>query len=197
MRNPCAQHGEVLGAIRGLKLNLGCGLQPEPGNDWVNVDHILQHPSVKKMDMLSFPWSFPDTSFHGVLMSHVIEHIPHAPVEYDGMKADALFLVLKEIWRICRDGAIVDIYTPDGTDSRFWDNAEHCRPVTLPSLKGLLGEFADAYGYRYQLVAGHIKKRKFYVASWLNAWHLERYLKIRRFGNMRELHIILRTAKEV
>jgi predicted SAM-dependent methyltransferase len=110
------------------KLHLGCGdFAPE---GWLNTDGswhawLGRHPLLKKIAALigalpkhhldkdwpktivildlRNPLPFPDNSFQAVYSSHVLEHL---------YRNEALNL-LKEIYRVCCEGAIVRMVVPD------------------------------------------------------------------------------------
>jgi len=79
-----------------LKLNLGCGDVILP--NFINAD-ISGKEGTVKID-LNKPLPFKDNSARYVLTSHVLEHLNN-PLE-----------VMLEIYRVCKPGAIVDIYLP-------------------------------------------------------------------------------------
>lgn len=80
-----------------LKLNLGCGDQILPG--FVNVDQIKKQ-GILNMDLNKLPLKFKTNSANYILISHVLEHLNNP--------LDMMF----EIHRICKPGAIVDVYLP-------------------------------------------------------------------------------------
>lgn len=82
-----------------MKLNLGCGPFPCPGDDWTNID-IVDFEGVDRVCDLNEGIPFSDGSVEQVVMSHALEHI-----------ADPLFM-LREIRRVCELGAVVEIRVP-------------------------------------------------------------------------------------
>lgn len=65
---------------------------------------------------------FDDDSLDGILMFHVVEHLPVQAFE-------PLFL---EIWRVCRPGARVHIKTPHFSCGLMaWSDPTHIRPFAL------------------------------------------------------------------
>ncbi len=103
-----------------VRLNLGCGRDIKPG--WINVDRFSAfHPDVVA-DLESFPWPWPDNHADEILMSHVLEHLGAAPDTYIG--------VIKELWRVCRNGATVQIVVPHPRHDDFISDPTHVRPVT-------------------------------------------------------------------
>ena len=82
----------------GLFLDVGCGAKKQPGA--IGIDHA-PYPGVDHvLDLVKQPLPFPDGSVGRVFSSHCIEHIAD-PVP-----------VLKEMTRVCRDGARVELWHP-------------------------------------------------------------------------------------
>lgn len=80
------------------KLNVGCGLDVREG--YVNLDYFKFKGVDVVHDINKFPLPFRDNSFAYVLLSHVLEHVED-PVA-----------TMKEIWRISKPGAVIEIGVP-------------------------------------------------------------------------------------
>ena len=104
--------------IDGLRLNLGSGQNPKPG--YLNVDKVGR-PDVL-WDLEQFPWPWEDSSVAEVRLSNVLEHL--------GATADVYFGIIRELYRICRDGAVVDIKVPHPRHDDFLNDPTHVRVVT-------------------------------------------------------------------
>ena len=102
----------------GLKLNLGCGHRRLDG--FVNVN-LHGEPDVRH-DLESFPWPWDDDSAVEVVLNHVLEHLGRDPAVYIG--------VMKELYRVCRDGAAIRIAVPHPRHDHFLDDPTHVRAVT-------------------------------------------------------------------
>jgi predicted SAM-dependent methyltransferase len=85
-----------------MQVNLGCGTRYLDG--WVNVDGNKSVKSDILCDM-SEGLPFDNDSVDRVLLSHVIEHIPHHKV----------WEFFDELYRVCKDGAVVEIFVPHFT----------------------------------------------------------------------------------
>ncbi len=102
-----------------IKLNLGCGARLFEG--FVNVDKY-GNPDVKH-DLEQFPWPWPDSSVEEVRLIHVLEHLGRDP--------DVFIGIMKELYRVCRAGARVNIVVPHPRHDDFIGDPTHVRPVTV------------------------------------------------------------------
>jgi len=80
------------------KLNFGCGKIIKEG--WVNVDFQKAKGIDRSFDFIKYPYPFKENTFDYVLIDNVLEHLP------DPKK------VMKEILRICKKDAVVEIIVP-------------------------------------------------------------------------------------
>jgi hypothetical protein len=107
-----------------MQLNLGCGHRKLPG--WVNVDIAAASNPDQVVDLEKLPWPWPDNSADEVLLSHVLEHLGGATDVYLG--------IIKELYRVCRDGASVSIIVPHPRHDFFLNDPTHVRPITPDGL---------------------------------------------------------------
>src|SRR3989344_3771237 len=96
-----------------LKLNLGCG--PDIKDGFENVD-LIDFPRIRKVDLnkKKLPWKNDIVSY--VYTSHLIEYL------------DDPYNFMEEIYRICKNGAIVDIYVPHYSLGFSYAEMRHKRP---------------------------------------------------------------------
>ena len=109
-----------------MKLNIGCGNDVK--KEYVNLDSVKQPGIDVVHDLEKFPWPFKGNTFEEVYASHILEHV------------DDLLKTMKEIHRICKNGAKIIIRGPhfscgvsyrDPTHKRFFSyfTFEHfCSP---------------------------------------------------------------------
>jgi hypothetical protein len=102
----------------GLRLNLGCGMNRLDG--YINVDREGE-PDVRH-DLEVCPWPWPDDSVSEVLLKHVLEHLGRDPNVY--------LAIMKELYRVCHDGATVRIVVPHHRHDNFFNDPTHVRAVT-------------------------------------------------------------------
>jgi len=106
------------------KLNFGCG--NDIRKDWTNVDSQKRKRVDFSFDFVKDKYPFKDSEFDYVLLDNVLEHLPN-PQE-----------IMKKIWRICKEEAIVEIIVPyynsywahsDPTHVNYFN--ENCMDQTL------------------------------------------------------------------
>jgi ubiquinone/menaquinone biosynthesis C-methylase UbiE len=107
-----------------MKLNLGCGSVIL--KDFVNVDKFDFYKPNIVHDLEVFPYPFQDNSVDEIILSHVLEHIGQIP--------DVFNEIIKELYRICRNGSLINITVPHPRHDDFISDPTHVRPITLRSL---------------------------------------------------------------
>ena len=94
--------------IEGNKLHIGCGYFKLEG--FINIDKAEEVEPDRVVDMeQGLP--FPDNHFSHVFSYHVLEHI----------KPDKWQFVLEEIYRVCKDSAIIEFGLPTPNPKNFGD----------------------------------------------------------------------------
>ena len=107
-----------------MKLNLGCGNYKM--DEFVNVDKFAYYEPDKVVDLEVFPWPWADNAVDEVVMSHVLEHL--------GQETEIYFGIIKELYRVCGDGAEVRIAVPHPRHDDFLNDPTHVRAVTVEAL---------------------------------------------------------------
>ncbi|MEK6823656.1 MAG: methyltransferase domain-containing protein [Nanoarchaeota archaeon] len=140
--------------IKSVKLHLGCDKSYREG--WVNVDfknsfkHDIDH------DLNKFPWPFKDNTFEELTANNVIEHLNN-PLE-----------VMKEIWRISKPGARVNIAVPYYKSFNAFRDLTHVSFFTWDSFSPLCGFISsrekDKVGYLPKLFR-YSKRKLIYMSS--------------------------------
>ncbi len=111
--------------INRMRLNLGCGHDRRDG--FVNVDRSPDCAPDAVVDLEQLPWPWPDDSVEEVVLRHVLEHL--------GRETEAYFAIIRELWRVCRDGARVEITVPHPRHDQFLNDPTHVRPITPQGLE--------------------------------------------------------------
>ena len=107
-----------------IKLNLGCGSRKREG--YVNVDMYAACGPDVVFNLEQTPWPWPDDSVEAVELIHVLEHLGQQPAVFLG--------IMKELWRVCCDGAAIHIKVPHPRCDDFWGDPTHVRAITLDGL---------------------------------------------------------------
>ena len=92
-------------------IDLGCGPNKVPGA--YGVDRHAYQGVDQVVDLDQPPWPLPSDTFDRLYARHVIEHV-----------AD-IGAFMREVHRIARDGAIVQIITPHFSSLNSWEDPTH------------------------------------------------------------------------
>lgn len=126
-----------------MKLNIGGGYVKCDG--FLNVDHDpLTNPDIV-MNLNEDKFPLEDNVVTEIKAHHILEHI-----------GDGFLNLMKEIYRVCADGAVIDIRVPHHRHENFFGDPTHVRPITLETLR----LFSKKY----------------------NVWHMQQYNSSSGFG---------------
>ena len=103
-----------------MKLNLGCGFNKVSG--FVNVDRAPECAPAVLCDLERVPWPWEDSSVDTIRLTHVLEHLGETPTAY--------IAIWKELWRIGKPGAAVEIIVPHWNHENFHHDPTHVRAIT-------------------------------------------------------------------
>jgi len=96
------------------KLNFGCGKQIKPKEEgWVNVDIQKGKKVDKSFNFEKFPYPFKANTFDYIFVDNVLEHLDNIPK------------VMDELWRICKNEAIIEIIVPYWNHSVAYNDPTH------------------------------------------------------------------------
>lgn len=126
-----------------MKINLGSGYKKIPG--FLNVDSnpLVSPDFLVNLESDALP--FEDNSITEIRAHHILEHI-----------GENFLSLMKEIYRVCVDGAIIDIEVPHHRHENFFGDPTHKRPITVEMMK----QFSKKY----------------------NQWHINTYNSSSGFG---------------
>lgn len=103
-----------------MKLNIGTRRYPGFLNvgcfDDENTDYIFK-PDVDE-------WSMPDNSVEEVIAHHVLEHI-----------GDGFMHFMQELYRVCKNGAVIHIRVPHYRHETFYADPTHKRAITSDTFR--------------------------------------------------------------
>ena len=117
---------ELLKERSGIRLDIGCGENKQPG--WVGMD-VQEMPGVDIVhDVNVHPWPLPDESVLMAMCSHLVEHIP--PVAFsDGKTIFPFIQFMDEVWRVLKYDGQFAISCPHGSSQGFLQDPTHCNAV--------------------------------------------------------------------
>ena len=94
------------------KLNFGCGIKNiQPG--WDNVDILKDHRIDKSFNFDVFPYPLDENKYDYVFLNQVMEHLIHPD------------RVLNELYKCCKDNAIIEIEVPFVNSKSAYCNLQH------------------------------------------------------------------------
>lgn len=139
-----------------MRLNLGAGDTRYDG--FVNVDYDKNCNPDYLFDIETEIWPFEDSSVDQVIAHHVFEHL-----------GEGFFHVMKELYRVCQNGAQIDVIVPHPRHDTFLSDPTHRRPILPMTFQlfskkfndscKLFNEPASRLGHRYdvdfELVESH------------------------------------------
>jgi len=110
-----------------MKLNLGCGSNHKI--DYLNVDKFEPADFLCDLEIGVWPW-ISDT-VDEMLFNHSLEHMGQTPENFA--------FIIRELYRVCKNGAIIQINVPHPRHDDFINDPTHVRIIT-PELLALLSE---------------------------------------------------------
>jgi len=113
-----------------MKLNLGSGIKRYEG--FLNVD---SDPSVQPdilVDLETGKLPIEDNSVDEIKAYHIFEHI-----------GSNFFSFLQELYRVCQDGAIIDVHVPHPRHDYFLGDPSHVRPITIENMRRFSKRYND------------------------------------------------------
>jgi len=115
-----------------MKLDLGCGLNKKEG--FIGVD-LIDAPGVIESDIFSYLKLLADNSVDEVRMYHSLEHVPK----------DQYLDVMRNLLRVCKNGAIIEIGAPYYNNSVNIANPYHHIHFNEHSFRFFCREKEDRY----------------------------------------------------
>lgn len=99
-----------------MKLNLGSGTKRYPG--YLNIDSDAGSLPDYLLNLETDTLPIVDNSVDEVLAHHILEHL-----------GDGFFHCLRELYRVCKHGAIIDVKVPHPRHDTFLIDPTHKRPI--------------------------------------------------------------------
>lgn len=175
-----------------LKLNLGGGKQKIRG--FKNVDLVKTPQADFVHDLNIFPWPFKDNSVDEIIMDNILEHLKD------------ITPVMKEMWRICKNKAIIHINVPHFASLGAYVDPTHYHFFTYYSFEVYSNESCkpsfDIFDYYTDKEKFNILKRRitypkgFYLFEWIaNKYPKLHETFLRKFLPVRNLNFKLEVQK--
>lgn len=150
-----------------MKLNLGCGFNKPDG--FVHVDMFEECQPDVVHNLETFPYPFEESSVDEILLNHSLEHI--------GQQSSVFLKIMQEIYRICRDEALIKINVPHPRHDNFISDPTHVRAITPGTLslfdlelnkkwqqmKAANSPFAIYLGVNFKLLSTDIRVEQTYI----------------------------------
>jgi len=102
------------------KLNMGCGFKKM--NDYWNVDIEPKCNPDEVLDFEVTPWPYADNFFEKIMADNILEHLGQNPKVFTN--------IIKEMYRVSKDGAEWFINVPHHRCDLQWDDHTHVRVIT-------------------------------------------------------------------
>lgn len=99
-----------------MKLNLGSGTKRYPG--YINIDSDEGSAPDYALNLERDTLPFETSSVDEVLAHHILEHL-----------GDGFFHCLRELYRVCKHGALIDVKVPHPRHDTFLIDPTHKRPI--------------------------------------------------------------------
>ena len=120
-----------------MKINLGSGFKRIEGFVNVDDDPLVEPDYIVDIENDRLP--FDDDSVEEIRAHHILEHI-----------GDGFIPLMKELHRVCKHGALLDIVVPHHFHDNFYGDPTHKRPITVSGMymfsKKHCEEYKEAYG---------------------------------------------------
>ena len=93
----------------------------------MNVNKRLECAPDQVLDLECVPWPWDDSIADRVALHHVLEHL--------GPSSETFLRVMQELWRVCKDGTLIEITVPHPRADEFLWDPTHVRPITVEGLR--------------------------------------------------------------
>jgi hypothetical protein len=105
------------------KINIGGGLKRYPSFVNLDMDPLCNPDYLCNISKDELP--FEDNSVDEVYAFHILEHIG----------GDGFFHLIKELYRVCDDGAIIHVEVPHHRHDEMYGDPTHCRMFTVDTFR--------------------------------------------------------------
>ena len=127
----------------GLKINLGGGLKKFEGFLSLDYDELVNPDYVVNLDDVNIRLPFEDSTVEEIKAHHILEHI-----------GDGFFPMMKELYRICKNGALLDIRVPHHKSELWYSDPTHKRFITVDMMTWFSKEINMEHIQQYNSSSG-------------------------------------------
>jgi hypothetical protein len=168
-----------------MKLNIGSGYKRIEG--FKNVDHDPLTNADYSFNLEDGRWPFEDSSIEEIRAFHILEHI-----------GEGFLHVMSEIYRISKNGAIIDIAVPHHRHENYFGDPTHRRPITVQMLKQFSKKYCDWHKEYYGSSSGFAPRLKvdFEIVEFDYSVEGE-YLELKEQGKFEELEALAKKFNNV
>lgn len=149
-------------------LNLGCGYKKFSGS--INIDHDPGVFPDVLLDLEKDKLPFDDNTVDKVFAHHVLDRL-----------GDGYLHCIKEIYRVCKPGAMIEILSTPPRSDRFYCDPTIRRGITPESFRLLSKKYSDTCDRSFERTIRHVSYNlshfldvDFELHSWCN-WTDDRY----------------------
>lgn len=107
-----------------MKLNLGCGYKKLEG--YVNVDKY-KTSATDLLCNLEYLWPWASSTIDEIILEHSLEHM--------GETVSGFRQIIQEMYRVCKNNAVIKITVPHFRHDNFWHDPTHVRVITPTTMK--------------------------------------------------------------
>lgn len=105
-----------------MRINIGGGYKRYEGFLNCDMDPLTKPDFLMELGLDAFP--IDDSTVDEVNAFHILEHI-----------GPNFFTLMQELYRVCANGAIINIAVPHHRHEIFFGDASHVRPVTVEMMR--------------------------------------------------------------
>lgn len=113
-----------------MKINLGSGLKRFEGFLNIDYDPLVEPDYVVSLDDVNIKLPFDDNTIEEIKAHHILEHI-----------GDGFIPLMKELYRVAKNGCILDIIVPHHFHEVFYGDPTHKRPITINGMNMFSKQF--------------------------------------------------------
>jgi len=124
-----------------IRLNIGGGYKRYDGFLNCDMDPLTKPDFLMELGKDKFP--IEDSSVTEVNAFHILEHI-----------GEGFFFLMQELYRVCSDGAFINIAVPHHRHEIFFGDASHVRPITVEMMRQFSKKYNEYHIHQFNSSSG-------------------------------------------